>query len=636
MQRISARHLSAYALCWGDPARSCQLISYIRAIHQLGSNNPDIILFDSFSIFSTTTIIMGSVSEEYPPLAALPNLSLHPSIDAEQLSASKIANEWLASFSKSLSTGRADAIQAHFLEKESWWRDFISFSWDIACHNGSQAISDYLASSTSDFSDPTLDQPGALQPHLADLGGMRFIQAGFGFKNKSGKGRGVLRLANVGPEEWKAWTVFTVLERLNGQDELEAQRVKAAGIQSSGSGPQPTNEDSDLQVLVVGAGQSGLALAAHLQNLGLKYLVVDKTARPGDSWRARYASIKSHTPSYTDHYPFLKYPTNWPRYLDQGHIVKWMEHYGDLLALNIRHGTLATNINYNESTKRYSVDLQSTEGGVQNITTKHLVLATGLLSDVPIKPAFPGEDTFKGQIFHTSAHQSASLMPDLQNKQITIIGSGTSAHDVAQDFASHGAKSVTIVQRSPIFVTSLKSLEELQVKLWDTPGLNTEDADLLGNSFSTAVVRTLSVGASQMMSMLDKDMLEGLEKAGMAVKRGDQGDSLVDHQLIKAGHFYIDQGACGMIIDGRIQVRRCQEGVREYYPDGITLADGTQVESDVVILATGFERIDKAIERIVPKEILDRVPGVICSLDESQERFGVSSHTVPHFAVTDG
>ncbi|OJZ87325.1 hypothetical protein ASPFODRAFT_206179 [Aspergillus luchuensis CBS 106.47] len=566
---------------------------------------------------------MGSISGEFPPLAALPNLSLHPSIDAEQLNAAKIADEWLTSFSKSLSTGQPDAIQAHFLEKESWWRDFVSFSWDIACHNGSQAISNYLASSTSGFSDPKLDQPGALQPHLADLGGMRFIQAGFGFTTKAGKGRGVLRLANVGPEEWKAWTVFTVLERLNGQDELEAERAKAAEVQSSGSEPQSTHEDSDLQVLVVGAGQSGLALAAHLQNLGLKYLVVDKTARPGDSWRARYTSIKSHTPSYMDHFPFLKYPTNWPRYLDQEHIVKWMEHYGDLLSLNIRHGTLATNTQYNLSTQRYSVDLQSNDGSVQSITTKHLVLATGLLSDIPIKPSFPGENEFKGQIFHTSAHQSASLMPDVQNKKITIIGAGTSAHDVAQDFASHGAKSVTIVQRNPLFVASLKSVEELQVKLWDTPGLSTDDADLLGNSFPTAVVRTLSVGASQMMSMLDKDMLDGLEKAGLAVKRGDQGDSLVDHQLIKAGHFYIDQGACGMILDGRIKVQRCQEGVREYYPGGITLADGTQIESDVVILATGFERTDKLIERIVPREILDRVPGVICSLDGSQERFGV-------------
>ncbi|KAL4910554.1 hypothetical protein BDW74DRAFT_164445 [Aspergillus multicolor] len=420
---------------------------------------------------------------------------------------------------------------------------------------------------------------------------MRFIQTGFGFKTNFGKGKGVLRLANVGPEEWKAWTCAREKEE---------------------------KDNSTLQVLVIGAGQSGLALATHLQHLGLNYLVVDKTARPGDSWRARYASIKPHTPIYTDHYPSLIYPSNWPRYLHQEHITRWMGHYGDILGLNVRHDTLAKDIEYDRLTGRYSVTLQSSDGdGVEKtVTAKHLVLTTGLLSDIPAAPSFPGEETFKGEIYHSSAHKSASFIPDIQNKNITIIGAGTSAHDVAQDFVTHGAKSVTMVQRSAIFVTSLESLEQIQVKLWDTPGLSTEDADLLGNSLPTAVVRTLSIGASQIMAALDKEMLDGLERAGMAVKRGEGGDSLV------AGHFYIEQGAAEMIVDGRIRVRHCEGGVGGYYEEGITLAEGAQVESDIVVLATGFERTDKVIERLMPGEIMDRVVGEMCSLDESQERVG--------------
>ncbi|GAB1212209.1 hypothetical protein ATERTT37_001341 [Aspergillus terreus] len=116
---------------------------------------------------------MGSLSDEFPPLAALPQLSLHPSIDAEGLCAAKIANEWLASFSNSLSSGRPDHIQPLFLDTESWWRDIIAFSWDFSCQNGSKAISSYLTS--------------ALQPRLADLGGLRFIQAGFRFTTKFGQ-----------------------------------------------------------------------------------------------------------------------------------------------------------------------------------------------------------------------------------------------------------------------------------------------------------------------------------------------------------------------------------------------------------------------------------------------------------------
>jgi cation diffusion facilitator CzcD-associated flavoprotein CzcO len=538
---------------------------------------------------------------------------------------------------KSLKDSCVGDMLEHFLEEESWWRDFVSLTWDIACHNGSVAICKYLSTSTSGFTEAKAEQLGALQPHLENLGGLRFIQSGFTFKTNFGTGRGVLRLANVGVDQWKAWTVFTVLENLNEEEYLELRKTKESEIKRSVS-------DDDLQVLVVGAGanakkfisrrkqltpllgQSGLAIAAHLQELGIKYLVVDKASKPGDSWRARYESIKLHTPIYSDHYPFMKYPTNWPRYLDQEHIAKWMEHYEHVMALNIRHDTLARKIEYNESMQRWSIELQSKDG-TKTIIPKHVVLATGLLSDFPVRPTFSGEDIFNGKVYHTVAHKSAALVPELRSKKIAIIGSGTSAHDVAQDFVNHGAETVTMVQRGPIYVVSLGSLEDMQLRLWNTPGLSTEDADLLGNSLPTAVVRTLSVGASQMMSANDEVMLDGLEKAGLALKRGNEGDSLVDYQLIKAGHFYIDQGACQMIIDGRIQVRRCEQGVQEYYSDGIILGDGTKIESDIVVLATGFERNIKQVEALMGNEVMDKV-GDLCGLDDSQERIGVSFHHV--------
>ncbi|KAJ5903308.1 hypothetical protein N7504_005691 [Penicillium tannophilum] len=564
------------------------------------------------------------MTDEFPPLAALPQLILHPSVKPEDLDAAKVVDNWLLSFMGSLKNASTGDMHDHFLEKESWWRDFLSLTWDIACHNGSEAICKYLSTSTSGFTELKAEQQSALQPRLEDLGGLRFIQSGFSFKNNFGTGRGVLRLANVGVDQWKAWTVFTKLENLNKEEGHERPTTESdiqCGGSSNGTLPPVTQTDDDLQVLIVGAGHSGLATAAHLQELGIQYLVVDKASRPGESWRARYETIKLHTPIYSDHYPFMKYPTDWPRYLDQEHITKWMEHYGHAMALNIRHDTLARNIQYNESMQRWSIELQSKDG-VNTINPKHVVLATGLLSDIPVRPTFPGEDSFKGQIYHTLAHKSAALVPDVRSKKITIIGSGTSAHDVAEDFANHGAETVTMVQRGPIYVASLDSVERMQLQLWNTPGLSTEDADLLGNSLPTAVVRTLSVGASQMMSANDKAMLDGLEKAGLSVKKGTEGDSLVDHQLIKAGHFYIDQGASQMIIDGQIQVRRCERGVQEYYSDGIILSDGTKIESDIVILATGFERNIKYVEQLMGKEVMDKV-GELCGLDDSQERIGV-------------
>ncbi|CAP79351.1 Pc17g00640 [Penicillium rubens Wisconsin 54-1255] len=543
------------------------------------------------------------MSDEFPPLAPLPQLTLHPSTDPSQIDAPKMVNAWLTTLTTALTANQPIILTTHFLPDHSWWRDLATFTWDIACHNGSEAISKYLRSSTSGFTEAVADLPGALAPHLEDMGGMKFIQSGFRFKTRVGKGRGVVRLANVGPEEWRAWTVYTVLERLDGQDEVEARREKEQSTLSSSSGAvlASTRGEGDVQVLVIG---------------------VDKTSRVGDSWRNRYETIKLHTPSYTDHYAFLKFPTNWPRYPNQDQIANWMEHYAAIMELKIQHDTEAKKIAYDESTKKYLFELKGKDGITWTITAKHAVLASGLFNDnIPVRPTFAGEDSFKGEIYHTTAHKSARFVPELQGKKVTIIGAGTSAHDIAQDFVKHGAKSVTLVQRGEIYVASLGALEEVSLKVWNTPGVSTEDADLLGSSFPWPVVRTLSVGASQMMAAIDKDMLDGLEKAGVALKRGDKGDSLVDHQFIKGGHSYLDQGACQMIIDGRIKVRRCEKGVQGYYPEGIILADGTKVESDLVILATGIERGEKVVEQIMGKDVVDKVGGLF-GLDEAQERIG--------------
>jgi cation diffusion facilitator CzcD-associated flavoprotein CzcO len=304
--------------------------------------------------------------------------------------------------------------------------------------------------------------------------------------------------------------------------------------------------------------------------------------------------------------------------------MKWMPHYAQALGLNIEHGVTAQNIQYDETKKEYSVELKS-DRGVGSIRCNHVVLATGLVSDVPNVPDFPGRDTFKGEVLHSSAYQSGSLISDIQDKKITIIGCGTSGHDIAKDLVDHGAENVTMVQRKPMYVLSLDSLEKFQLALWNTPGLSTNDADVLGSSFPTIIARTLGIGMSQAMAANDKEMLDGLEKAGMVVKSGDKGDSLLDHQLILGGHFYIDQGASPMVIDGRIKVIQNDQGVTSFYDNGMILGDGQKMESDLVIMATGFVRSNSRAKSLMGKAAKGLEIATMGRLDESQERVGVSS-----------
>lgn len=299
-----------------------------------------------------------------------------------------------------------------------------------------------------------------------------------------------------------------------------------------------------------------------------------------------------------------------------------MEHYGQLMGLEVLLSTQLTKVDYDESKQTYRVEVESPDG-TKTFTPRHVVLATGTFGDKPIIPEFAGQKSFKGKLYHSIEHKSAGLIPDLGNKRVVVIGAGTSAHDIAQDFVSSGAKEVSMVQRHPIFSLSVEAMEALQLTLWNLPELSTEDADLVGNSIPLAVIRTMSIGLTQAMAAFDKDMLDGLKAAGLALRTGEDGYGLADHQLIKGGHFYIDQGANQMIIDGRIKIHRCEGGVKEFHEDGLTLADGKKIEADVVVLATGYHRNISTVEQFLGRDAAEKMPN-FGLLDAENERDGVS------------
>jgi cation diffusion facilitator CzcD-associated flavoprotein CzcO len=358
--------------------------------------------------------------------------------------------------------------------------------------------------------------------------------------------------------------------------------------------------------------------------MGLKTLIVDKLPRLGDNWRSRYETVRSHTPIYSDHYPFLKFPTNWPTWLDQDKITNWMEHYGQILELDFMLDTTVTGVNYDKATKRYTVEVQNADG-IKVLKPRHVVLATGLFSPLPVVPDFPGQKDFAGELYHSIKHKGARFIPDLSNKRVAIVGTGASAHDIAQDFVNAGAKEVSIVQRHSIFSVSAEAVQESLYGIWNTAELSTEEADIIANSFPIAVARTFNIGQTLMMNAKDKEMLDGLEKAGMGLKKASEvGYGILDHQLIKGGHFYIDQGANPMIVDGRIKIHRCEEGIKEFIPKGLVLVNGKKFEADVVVLATGFHRNILNVEEIMGKEVAKKV-GQLGFLDAEQERIAVST-----------
>jgi thioredoxin reductase len=293
--------------------------------------------------------------------------------------------------------------------------------------------------------------------------------------------------------------------------------------------------------VLISVGQSGLALGAELKNMGLKTLIVDKASRIGDGWRKRYDTVTTHSPTYADHYPFLKYPENWPSWLHRDKITSWMDHYAQIMGLDIKLNSNVKNIKYDQKKRHYRVEID----GSQTLTPRHLVLATGLFSNIPNYPEFHNQRTFRGHVYHSTDHKSAAQIPQVRNRKVSVIGAGTTAHDIAQDFVNCGAKEVSMIQHGPIFSLSSDSAEKAFFSPYKT--LPTDIADMMSNSFPTPVKRTLGLGMTHMMAENDKTLLIGLEKAGLAVKRGEDGNSFIDYMLFKFGHFYIDQGASQMV-----------------------------------------------------------------------------------------
>lgn len=349
---------------------------------------------------------------------------------------------------------------------------------------------------------------------------------------------------------------------------------------------------------------------------------MERGATVGNAWIERYESVRTHTITPGDYLPFLKHPSNWPAWQDKAHITGWLDSYARVMGLDVRVNTKVEKATYDEAGRRWTVSARDGEG-TRVVSANHVVMALGMAGPEAADLELPGKEGFKGLAYHAAVHKSAGNIPDLKDKNVVVVGCATTAHDMAQDFVNHGAKSVTMIQRQPTWSFSGDAIKKYHLGHFTEPGTSTDEADLLINSLPTAVARVFGYSMTQEMIHHDKDLLDKLEAAGMKVKRGEDGTSFIDYLFFRGGHFYVDQGATPMILDGRIKVRMCSEGVREYCPEGLVLGDGSKMDADVVCVATGFKPSGVQLKELMGEEIWAKA----CkfgSFNEELERHGVS------------
>ncbi len=193
------------------------------------------------------------------PLGTLPALTLQEGVDRNDINAGNIVSQWLAALDKQSKNGLATSISDLFIE-DSWWRDLIGISWDLASRHGLDSIGESLEESTTGFGQLEPVKCGGLQPALVDMHGAIWIQGGFTFKTRDGSGSGLVRSINVSKTQWKAWIVYTQLEKLNNQDEVDKQRLEQDYTQTKLPNGINSEKNGELQVLIIGAGKNPQSL----------------------------------------------------------------------------------------------------------------------------------------------------------------------------------------------------------------------------------------------------------------------------------------------------------------------------------------------------------------------------------------
>ena len=363
---------------------------------------------------------------------------------------------FLDSFSEALTGGDIDAATEMFLD-DCYWRDLVTFTWNIKTLEGKAQVADMLKHQLATTKPSGWALADGELP--TEEGGV--TTAWIQFETEVARGYGLIRL-----KEGKIWTLLTTMVELKGHEEPKGT-ARALGAKH-GAGKNRTtwleerqSEEAELgyktqpYCVIIGGGQGGIALGARMRQLGVPTIIVEKNDRPGDSWRNRYKSLCLHDPVWYDHLPYIKFPENWPVFSPKDKIGDWLEMYTKVMELNYWARTTAKSASFNEMTGEWTV-IVDRDGEEVMLKPKQLVMATGMSGKANI-PELPGMEKFKGDQHHSSKHPG----PDAyKGKKAVVIGSNNSAHDICAALWE-GNVDVTMVQRSSTHIVRSDTLMDV-------------------------------------------------------------------------------------------------------------------------------------------------------------------------------
>ena len=309
---------------------------------------------------------------------------------------------------------------------------------------------------------------------------------------------------------------------------------------------------AEAPVVVVGAGAAGLATAAALRERGREVQVLERADRVGAAWAARYDSLHLHTVRWLSGLPGLAIPRRYGRWVARDDLVGYLATYARKGSIEPELGTTVTRIDRTDTGSGWLV---RTEDGDR--AASRVVMATGY-SHTPREPAWPGVDTFPGDLRHSADYREPSAYA---SRHVLVVGAGNSATEIALDLLGAGAR-VTLSVRTPPNIVRR-----------DTLGVPSQ-------VFGIALKRVPERLMNPLTATLRRISVPDLSAQGLP-RTSDPYT-----QFRRSGTVPIlDTGIVDAVRSGRVTVVAATEKV-----DGpvVHLADGTTVEPDAVIAATGF------------------------------------------------
>lgn len=313
---------------------------------------------------------------------------------------------------------------------------------------------------------------------------------------------------------------------------------------------------SERQVAIVGAGPAGLSAALALKDVGIRPLVLDQADRVGASWRARYDRLRLNTCRPFSHLPDRRFPRGTPMFPTRDQVVEHLERHASEAGIEWRLGTAVRRIDRDDG----GWVLRTT---ADEIRAPQVVVATGY-EHSPSIPGWSGRDSFEGELLHSCEYKNP--VP-YRGKKVLVVGPGCSGMEIAYDLAENAAAKVWLSARTPPNIL-------LRAGPGGLPG------DMLGVALLHFPAR---IGDAVTRFGRQRD-LGDLSEYGLPVPEEGVFSRL---QRLGVAPAIVDKDVIEAIKAGRIEVT---PGVESLDSTGVRLADGSRVEPDTVICATGYRR----------------------------------------------